>query len=131
MTTTNSSHPHTYDILLENLDKKGYTARVLAWPDCVVEAPTREAALMQIRAMILERLAKAEIVTLEIQPEEVNHPWLKFAGMWKDDPDFDEFQAEIARYRRELDAELSPWLFEPEEPSTETEELPEKVMVAA
>ncbi|MEK8019502.1 MAG: hypothetical protein VSS75_021730 [Candidatus Parabeggiatoa sp.] len=32
------------------------------------------------------------------------HPWLKFAGMFKDDPNWDEFQAAIAEYRREVDA---------------------------
>jgi hypothetical protein len=123
MTITNSTHPHTYDILIEKSDKKGYTARVLAWLDCVVEAPTREMALLQIRAMILERLAKAEIVTLEIQPEEVNHPWLKFAGDWADDPTFEEFQAEIERNRREIDAIWSPWLLEPAEDANSTKEL--------
>jgi len=120
-----------YDVLIEKTGEAGYTARVLARPDCVVQAATREAALQQLRTELLFRLAKADIVSLEFTPEEVNNPWLKFAGMWKDDPDFDEFQAEIARNRRELDAELSPWLFEPEEPSAETEELSEKVMVTA
>jgi len=120
-----------YDVLIEKTGEAGYTARVLARPDCVVQAATREEALQQLRTELLFRLAKADIVSLEFTPEEVNNPWLKFAGMWKDDPDFDEFQAEIARNRRELDAELSPWLFEPEEPSAETEELSEKVMVTA
>jgi hypothetical protein len=31
------------------------------------------------------------------------HPWLKFAGMFEDDPDWEEFQAAIEENRRELD----------------------------
>lgn len=34
-----------------------------------------------------------------------DHPWLPFAGMFKDDPMFDHVQAEIAAYRREIDAD--------------------------
>lgn len=32
------------------------------------------------------------------------HPWLKFAGMSQDDQNWEEFQAAIAEYRREVDA---------------------------
>jgi len=32
------------------------------------------------------------------------HPSLKFAGIFKDDPNWDEFQAAIAESRREVDA---------------------------
>jgi len=28
---------------------------------------------------------------------------MKLAGIWENDPTFDDFQAEIAAYRRELD----------------------------
>jgi hypothetical protein len=43
--------------------------------------------------------------------------------MWADDPSFEEFQAEIQRYRREVDEKWAPWLFEEE--STEMTEQPE------
>lgn len=36
---------------------------------------------------------------------ETKHPWMEFAGMFKDDPYWDEFQEAIAEYRREVDAE--------------------------
>lgn len=37
-------------------------------------------------------------------PTPTEHPWLKFAGMSQDDPDWEEFQAAIAEYRCEIDA---------------------------
>ena len=41
------------------------------------------------------------------QKVEQSEPWVKFAGMFKDDPLFDEFVEDMAAYRRELDAEAS------------------------
>ncbi len=41
------------------------------------------------------------------QKVEQSDPWVKFAGMFKDDPLFDEFVEDIAAYRRELDAEVA------------------------
>ena len=38
---------------------------------------------------------------------EQSDPWIKFAGIFKDDPLFDEFVKDIATYRRELDAEIA------------------------
>lgn len=135
MSTSQTTHQNNgtlkYDVLLEQSNGNGYTARLLAWPDTVVEAPTREKALQQLRVLILERLAKAEIVTLEIQPTEIGHSWAPFAGMWTDDPSFEEFQAEIQQYRREADKKWAPWLFEPEATTIETVEQPEPAKVMA
>jgi len=38
---------------------------------------------------------------------EQSDPWVKFAGMFKDDPLFDEFVEDMAAYRRELDSEVA------------------------
>lgn len=103
-----------YDILIEQSNGNGYTARLLVWPDCIVHSLTRENALQQMRTLIVERLAKAEVVTLEIPRREVAHSWLPFAGDWADDPLIEDFKAEIEKYRREIDAIHAPWLLEPE-----------------
>ena len=89
-----------YDVMIEHSNGNGYTARLLAWPDTIVQASTREKVLQEMRMLLLDRLAKAEIVTLEIQPTEIDHSWAPFAGMWADIPDLEEFRAEIERNRR-------------------------------
>ncbi|MCE7981389.1 MAG: type II toxin-antitoxin system HicB family antitoxin [Caldilinea sp. CFX5] len=124
MSQTNQNNTGTlkYDVMIEQTNGKGYTARLLAWPETVVEAPTRERALQQMRVLLLERLAKVEIVTLEIQPNEIGHSWAPFAGDWADNPYIEEFRAEIERYRREVDAIHAPWLLE-----EETTEQPSQV----
>ena len=58
--------------------------------------PTQYAALAE-NAETLAESAKFE----------QSDPWVKFAGMFKDDPLFDDFVEDMAAYRRELDAEVA------------------------
>jgi hypothetical protein len=46
-------------------------------------------------------------ILIHQQKAEQSDPWVKFAGMFKDDPLFDEFVEDMAAYRRELDAEVT------------------------
>lgn len=47
-----------------------------------------------------------EIVSQEVELTKYEHPWMKFAGMYQDNPLFNEVLAHIESYRRELDAEI-------------------------
>ena len=119
-----------YEVLIEQTNGNGYTARLLAWPDDLVQAPTRETVLQQIRAVLLQRLVKSEIVTLEITPTELEHSWLPFAGDWANDPWMEDFKADIEQYRREVDAIHAPWLLEPEECAAQEEPTDKEAMAA-
>lgn len=46
-------------------------------------------------------------ILIHEQRVEQSDPWIKFAGMFKDDPLFDEFLEDMAAYRRELDPEVA------------------------
>lgn len=129
-TNQNNSGTLKYDVMVEQTKGNGYTARLLAWPETVVEAPTREKALQQMRVLLLERLAKVEIVTLEIQPSEIGHSWAPFAGDWADNPYMEEFRAEIERYRREVDEIHAPWLLEDEEATEQPPQIEGEVVHA-
>jgi predicted RNase H-like HicB family nuclease len=94
----------TYYVLVENGKQGRYTATVLGWPDCTAHGVTRQEALTRVRQVLAARLTQAEIIPLEIEQSPPKHPWLKFAGMFRDDPLFGEVLAEIENYRRELDA---------------------------
>jgi hypothetical protein len=95
----------TVNVLVQPNPEKGYTATVLGWTDLVVEAPTKEEALEKVRAELANKLAKGEIISLQIEPANGEHPWMKFAGMWENDPTFDDFLKEIKAYREEVDKE--------------------------
>ena len=94
-------------MLIENQEDGTVKATLLSLPECQGLGATKEEALNNL--IQLFQLIEPEIVTLEIEPAKTDHPWLKFAGMFEDDPHFDEVQEYIAEYRRELDAEIEEY----------------------
>lgn len=63
---------------------------------------TADEALAKLRQIIEGRMSSgARVVALDVPI--VDNPWLRIAGIYKDDPLFDEWQAAIAEYRRERD----------------------------
>ncbi len=91
----------TYNVVVEN-NQDRYRATVIGWPSCAASGRTRDEALAQLHKDLEKRLSQVEIVSLEVKGR---HPILEFAGIFKDDPLFDEVQEEIAAYRREIDAD--------------------------
>ena len=55
-----------YQVLLRSIPTNGYIATALAWPQCTVEAPTREEALEKMRTAIAELFSGGEIVEVEV-----------------------------------------------------------------
>jgi predicted RNase H-like HicB family nuclease len=83
-----------------------YTAVVPLLPACSVQGRTREEALRNVELAIQETLADMEIATVEVDVPAhpaISNPWLETAGMFKDDPLFDEMLAEVAASRQTLD----------------------------
>lgn len=103
--TTISTNPKTspklnYDVLIEQNDSN-FIATALGLPDCQATGVTKEEALNNLTKILTQRLANAEIVSLEIEPPKKEHPWMKLAGKYKDDPQFDEMMEYIEQERRE------------------------------
>jgi predicted RNase H-like HicB family nuclease len=102
----------TYDVLLELQPDGTHQASVLGWVDCYAIGATEEDAIDSLRQVLSDRLTHSKILQLEIPQQsgqpivESDNPWIKFAGVFKDDPMFDEMLESIAEYRQELDAEL-------------------------
>lgn len=101
----NLSNKLRYDVLIENKVEGGVEATVLGWQDCQARGSTKAEALERLGKLLTARLQNTEIVSLEIDLPKPEHPWMKFAGMFKDDPDFEDLLADIAAYRQELDRE--------------------------
>ena len=93
----------TYRVLLRTNLTNGYTATALAWPDCVVEAPTREEALAGIESAIRELLNTSEIVEIDVPetPATEQMTQHKGFGMFCHDPTFAEFVKEVDVYHDE------------------------------
>jgi hypothetical protein len=91
----------TYSVLVEKNGGENFQATALGLPDCRVEASTREQALVKLRAVLAQRLSNAEIVEVEVpQAAPAEHSWKRFAGMFENEPLFDEVLEEIAAQRR-------------------------------
>lgn len=91
-----------YDVLVEQVENNEYMAKVLAWSDFVVQAPTRKEVLKLAQMRIVERIKKAELFRIEV-PSDAVSPWLAFAGMYANNPLFSEVAAEIIKSREALD----------------------------
>ena len=93
-----------YDIRLTKHPRNGYTARPVLLPEIVVHAEDEGEALNLVSEAIADLQNKSRIVRIEVQqPQEPDDPWLRFAGMWADDPDWERFQAEVAAFRHAID----------------------------
>ena len=96
-------------ILIEQETEGKYQAMVLGWEECKAEGNSREEVITNISLVVGDRLQKAELISLVIQPPKPEHPWMKFAGMFKDDPQFDEMLEDIQQLRRDRDAEMAEY----------------------
>lgn len=93
-----------YSVLVEEKEG-GYQATVWGLPDCQVFAATREEAMKNLQEMVNTRLKKVEVFTAVIEQPKSEHPWMKFARMYQDNPLFNEVVSHIEAYRREIDAQ--------------------------
>ena len=98
-----------YQVLVRNGSSDLFVASVLGMSDCVGEGRTKEEAIAKAKAALVDRLARGEIVTIDVESNTVSasNVWREQAGRFHDDPTFDEFVAEIQSEGRDLDSEES------------------------
>ena len=90
-------------VLIERSGRNGYRAQGMEPFAVRAKGATREEALAKLRAKIEKRLKNgAEIVGLEVGGAS-SHPWMEFAGMFKDDPWIEDWKRSIEEYRRQVD----------------------------
>ena len=87
-------------VLLEKLDAQKYRASTSQPIWLEAEAGSREEAVERLRDLAKKRLTNGELVDIYLPEVREPNPWVSFAGVWKDHPDFDAFLENIAEYRR-------------------------------
>ena len=93
-------------VLVQRVKGNGYRARGTEPFAVSATGATRKEALAKLRAKIEARLKKGtELVGLEVGAGP--HPLAEFAGMFKDDPMFEEVLKIIAENRKRMDADPS------------------------
>jgi hypothetical protein len=107
--TSPSRSKDNNEVLVNVIVKQEANGRTVAivpgWPELQVEASDRATALAQLQQRLETHLADAEIVSLAVKlPSlERKNPWLAMAGVFKDDPQFEQMLEAIENYRHELD----------------------------
>ncbi len=106
-----------YDILLTRETETKYKAQALLFPHIEVTGATEAVAIAEIKKAIQQMQRQSRIVRVDIPTETAlmtqvlpitaEDPWAQVAGIWQDDPDWEQFQEEIGRYRTAQDGGLS------------------------
>ena len=87
-------------VLVEKLGKNKYRASTSQPIALESEGRSRDEAVERLCELARKRLAAGEWQQVLLPgPPEAN-PWIAYAGIWKDHPDFDDFLKNIAEYRR-------------------------------
>jgi predicted RNase H-like HicB family nuclease len=100
------------EVLVNVIVKQETDGRTIAivpgLPELYVEASDRTTALDQLQERLENHLAGAEIVSLAVKlpSQKQKNPWLEMAGIFKNDPQFDQMLEAIETYRRELDENI-------------------------
>lgn len=90
------------EVLIEPMNGRGFRASGAGPFRVSVDGATREEALKKLQDEIQTRIRSgAEIITLEMPAE--SNPWLKIAGMYKDDPMLEEWKQAMAEYRDQIE----------------------------
>jgi len=99
----------TYSVIVEREKEGSYKATVWGLADCEATGDTKETALKSINQLLTARLENAEVVVQEMALPKTENPWIKCAGMYKDNPLFNDMVSEMEAYRREVDAEMEEY----------------------
>jgi len=93
-------------VLIEPVANNGYRASSGAPIALAAEGPTRDEAMRNLESLLQKRLSNgAEVAVLDVAAPAAKNPWVEHAGMFKDDPDFQEVLEIIAENRRKMDAD--------------------------
>jgi hypothetical protein len=87
-------------VLVEKLGKNKYRASTSQPIALESEGRSREEAVRRLCALARKRLAAGQWQHVSLPGPPQANPWITFAGIWKDHPDFDQFLKDIAEYRR-------------------------------
>jgi hypothetical protein len=90
------------EVFIEPIEK-GFRVSTGAPLDLIAEGESAEQAIELLRAKVARRLAEGRFISLDVprQADPAPHPLSRFRGMFKDDPLFAEWQADLERYRDE------------------------------
>lgn len=93
------------NVLVKDEKNGKVSARVLGLPEYSVVSSDRNSAISEPDKLITENLSGNEVISLELEIPNREHPWRKFAGMYQNSHLFDSVLTNIEANRHELNAQ--------------------------
>ena len=90
-------------IWVERIDEQMYRAETAQPVSLVTQGHTREEAVERLCELAKQRLSTGEVIQIDLPAGTAAHPWMPFAGIWKDHPEIDAWGDTIAEHRAQLD----------------------------
>lgn len=106
-----------YKIFVQNPAERRFVASVIEMPAVSEEGTTEEEAVSRAKAALEAQLAKGKIInielpqttTIELDPTNKTHSpkfSMRYAGIFADDPSFEDWEEKLALIRCEANAEI-------------------------
>jgi len=94
-------------VFVEQIDPQKFRAETSQPVTLSTEGSSREEAIQRMRDLAQRRLAAGEMVQIDVPGLAESSPWSRFAGIWENHPDIDEYRNNIAEYRQQVDEDQS------------------------
>lgn len=93
------------NVLVEKLGDDRYCAKIWQPFQLESEGQTLDEAVERVRELAANRIGSAKLIQISIPDDpERPPPWARWAGLWKNNPDIEEYLANIEEYRRNVDS---------------------------
>ncbi|MBW4570926.1 MAG: type II toxin-antitoxin system HicB family antitoxin [Tolypothrix carrinoi HA7290-LM1] len=96
-----------YQVFIQSQSEQSFIASVVGMPNLTVEGRTEKEAIALAKAALESQLATGKFVTIEVNPilQPIRTvPQMKYAGIFADDPTFDDFMEKLAVIRKQANA---------------------------
>ena len=92
-----------YQVFVKNQSDQHFVASVIGIPTISVDGQTEAEAISNVKIALESQLATGKVVTIEIDQIEIKPepaPAMKHAGIFENDPTFDDWMEKLADIRR-------------------------------
>lgn len=94
-----------YQVFVQSESEHQFIASVMGVPNCVAKGGSKEEAIANAKAVLEEKLAHGEFVTINVDAIEGNSSSrMQYAGIFANDPTFDDWMEKLAAIRQQANS---------------------------
>ncbi len=98
-----------YQIFVQSQSQQSFLASVVGMSNLTTEGKTEEEAISRAKSALEAQLARGKFVSVEVGSEkepDLSLPQMKYAGIFANDSNFDDFMEKLKHIRRETNLEV-------------------------